>query len=85
MTPRAANGMRPPPGVAQCKIGWRVLRAGDRVKIKGERGALFKILRFDLACTEVTVYGGAPNHERMRTFLVGRIGERPRAANRKES
>lgn len=72
----------PDPGrVYECKIGNRVLRVRDRVEIKGEKG-LFKILYFNPTCTEVTVYGGKPTWERLRVFVVGRIGTRPRAANR---
>ncbi len=57
------------------RSGNRILRAGETVCIVGERGK-FKILGF--RNNEVDVFGGPPNRERLRTFLVGRIGRRPR-------
>lgn len=68
----------------ELKVGSRILRADDMVKIKGARG-LFRIMQFNEARTEVTVYGGPPNREHTRIFVVERIGARPRKApTRKE-
>lgn len=57
------------------RAGNRILRAGEIVCIIGERGK-FKILGFRKE--EVEVFGGKPNHERLRTFTIDRIGRRPR-------
>jgi hypothetical protein len=65
----------PPDREALRKMGRRVLRAGDIVKIKGA-GGHFRIRHF--RGREVEVFGGRPNHTRIRTFTVDRIGRRPR-------
>lgn len=59
------------------KIGSRVLRAGEVIKIVGLRGD-FRIRHFD--GEEVAVYGGPPGHEMHRSFRVERIGRRSRKA-----
>lgn len=66
----------------QSKIGRRVLRVGQRVKIDGLRG-LYKIQHFSDDLTTVTVYGGPPNRvESTRIVAVERIGRRPVALNK---
>lgn len=65
----------------QLKVGGRVLRAGQRIKIRGERGH-FKIIAFNPSASTVSVYGGRPGGPQlMRTFMLDRIGTRPRALN----
>lgn len=59
----------------QRKIGRRVLRAGQIIKIVGFSGD-FRIRHFD--GEEVAVYGGPPGYEMHRSFFVDRIGRRPR-------
>lgn len=60
---------------AERKIGSRLLRAGQTVRITGERG-LFRIERFDGG--EVHCWGGTPGREKWRVFRAERIGRRPR-------
>lgn len=79
MTRRRPAPEPQPVTLSHLKIGHRVLRARDRVKIKDERG-LFKILYFSQDGTEVFVHGGPPQRERRRTFKVDRIGTRPTPA-----
>lgn len=61
----------------QRKIGSRVLRAGQTVKIVGVKGD-FRIRHFEGEV--VSVYGGRPGREMHRSFAVDRIGRRPRKA-----
>jgi len=60
------------------RVGGRVLRAGQVVRVTGARG-LFRIQRF--RGDEVDMFGGPPGREHCRVFKVDRIGARPRAAN----
>lgn len=61
------------------RVGGRMLRAGEVVRVTGARGS-FTIRAFRGG--EVYVFGGTPGRERCRVFTVDRIGARPRAANR---
>lgn len=57
------------------KIGGRVLRAGDVVKIAGQRAAQFLVLGFDDGTVEV--YGGRKDRAPLRrTFPLEAIGTR---------
>lgn len=67
---------RPAPELER-RLGGRVLRAGEVVRVSGERG-LFTIRAF--RGDEVDVWGGPQGRERFRTFRLERIGSRPRAA-----
>ena len=64
--------------VLDLKVGGRRLRAGDVVKVTGEHGAEFRILRFDPAAGTVEVWGGSIRAGRRarRTFTVDRISTR---------
>jgi hypothetical protein len=62
------------------KVGGRVLRAGDIVKVTGQRGATFRLLGFDPVAGTVEAWGGATRGERRwrkrRTFSVDLVGTR---------
>lgn len=69
----------------EVKIGSRVIRSGQVVKITGERG-LFTVQGFDTDAGTVDVYGGTPGpkgRRMFRTFYTSRIGARPVEANRR--
>jgi hypothetical protein len=67
------------PDSDQRKIGSRVIRSGQYVKINGERG-LFKVTFF--RGDDVHCYGGKTNYEKSRAFHVDRIGRRPQMNRR---
>ena len=71
----ASTENRPDRRETQRKIGSRLLRAGQVIKIVGLRGD-FRIRHFE--GEEVAVYGGSPGREMHRSFRVDRIGRRPR-------
>lgn len=67
------------------KLGGRMLRKGDLVKIRGERGE-FRICSFTDDGTAVNCRGGCGGRVLDRTFFVERIGVRKaRAAAEEES
>jgi len=66
----------------EVKIGRRVIRSGQVVKITGERG-LFTVRGFDTEAGTVDVYGGPKGYGSWRTFYTTRIGARPVEANRR--
>lgn len=60
------------------KVGGRVLRAGDIVKVTGQRGAMFRIHHFEQETRGMVavVYGGASGKRLTRAFPVETIGTR---------
>lgn len=67
------------------RIGNRIIRAGEVVKVTGERGS-FVVRGFDLDAGSFDCFGGTPGpkgRRSFRTFRLDRIGARPVEENRR--
>jgi len=66
--------------VAEARVGSRILRVGDVVRIEGERGTFevfgFRVEQGAIACARV--FGGAAGRHHWRYFRLERIGARKR-------